>query len=162
MVRRPRLPGQYTPTHTVTGSLPTILSLGFNPYGEQSCDFSVPSAILLLLRRRGGGGGRGKLVDSRLFFLQTVITQNSKSSRFCNMSFFWLGMRLPFEPRISRPCQSGRCQDWLGYEMGSSFLQNWDLRWLEPICLPVQWLHFWVALFGRKDLTDFFDFWHPT
>lgn len=95
MVRRPRLPVQYTPTHTVTGSLPTILSLGFNPYWEQSCDFSVPSAILLLLRRRGGGGGGGKLVHSRLFFLQTVITQNSKSSRFCN-EFLLTGNEIAF------------------------------------------------------------------
>ena len=23
------------------------------------------------------------------------------------------------------------------------------------------WLCFWIAFFGRKDLTDFYDFWHP-
>ena len=24
-----------------------------------------------------------------------------------------------------------------------------------------RWLYFWIAIFGRNDLTDFHDFWHP-
>ena len=27
--------------------------------------------------------------------------------------------------------------------------------------LYARWLYFWIAIFGRNDLTDFHDFWHP-
>ena len=27
--------------------------------------------------------------------------------------------------------------------------------------LFARWLFFWIGFFGRNDLTDFYDFWHP-
>ena len=34
------------------------------------------------------------------------------------------------------------------------------LRWPEPICMLVGYV-FEIAFFGRNDLTDFYEFWHP-
>ena len=39
------------------------------------------------------------------------------------------------------------------------FQGNFDLRWPEPIDFA-RWL-FLNQVFGRNDLTDFYDFWHP-
>ena len=36
-------------------------------------------------------------------------------------------------------------------------------NWLKAVrtYLFVRWLCFWIGFFGRNDLTDFYDFWHP-
>ena len=69
--------------------------------------------------------------------------------RHTNTSRFTLG-KVQFVPGLL----AGNIANY-AYAQSTSLTQA--SRWPEPIF----WLCFWIAFFGRNDLTDFYDFWHP-